>query len=98
MDVEMPRMDGLATTRAIREQEQAGSRHLPIVAMTAHALKGDSERFLAAGMDGYISKPIRAQDLSAVIESTLASAKNATGTGHPHKSAEPLAPRTPRGC
>ena len=98
MDVEMPEMDGLAATRAIREQEQAGSRHVPIVAMTAHALKGDSERFLAAGMDGYISKPIRAQDLAAVIESTLASAKHATHAGGPRKPVERLPQRTLRGC
>jgi signal transduction histidine kinase/DNA-binding response OmpR family regulator len=58
MDVEMPRKNGLETTRAIREQEVAGYRHIPIIAMTAHAMEGDQESFLTAGMDGYASKPI----------------------------------------
>lgn len=58
MDVEMPKMDGLTATRAIREAEGEGGFRLPIVAMTAHAMRGDQERCLAAGMDAYISKPI----------------------------------------
>jgi len=68
MDVQMPRMDGLVTTTAIREQERSTGRHIPIVAMTAHAMKGDRERCLASGMDGYLSKPIRAKDLFETIE------------------------------
>jgi CheY-like chemotaxis protein len=63
MDVQMPELDGFAATQAIRhlEQQDAARPHLPIVAMTAHAMKGDKERCLAAGMDDYISKPIRSQ-------------------------------------
>ena len=69
MDVQMPEMDGFAATAAIR-RDLAG-RHLPIVAMTAHSMAGDRERCLAAGMDAYISKPIRLADLFAVLEREL---------------------------
>ena len=68
MDVQMPEMDGLEATAAIREQEKSTGRHLPIVALTAHALKGDAERCLRAGMDAYVSKPIQFQDLLETIE------------------------------
>lgn len=71
MDVQMPEMDGLAATASIRAAEQGGSKHLPIVAMTAHALKGDRARFLASGMDGYVSKPIRRLELLEAIRSAL---------------------------
>jgi len=67
MDVQMPEMDGLAATRAIRECEKRTAAHLPIFAMTAHAMKGDRERCLESGMDGYVSKPVRFSD----IENTL---------------------------
>ena len=63
MDVQMPEMDGLETTTRIRQQEAGTSRHLPIIALTAHAMKGDRERCLDAGMDGYVSKPLHPQDL-----------------------------------
>jgi PAS domain S-box-containing protein len=69
MDVQMPEMDGFAATEAIRESEQQTGDHLPIVAMTAYAMKGDRERCLAAGMDAYLAKPIRASELQAVVES-----------------------------
>jgi PAS domain S-box-containing protein len=74
MDVQMPEMDGLEATAAIRRQERATGRHLPILAMTAHAMAGDRERCLEAGMDGYIQKPLRPSELVAAIE-------QATGTG-----------------
>jgi two-component system, sensor histidine kinase and response regulator len=72
MDIQMPGMDGFAATAAIRQQEQSTGSHLPIVAMTAHALKGDQQRCLAAGMDAYISKPIRQAELYATIDGMLA--------------------------
>jgi len=67
MDVQMPVMSGVEATGAIREAERQTSRHVPIVAMTAHAMKGDRERFLAAGMDDYVSKPLRAEEVLAAI-------------------------------
>ena len=67
MDVQMPRMDGLAATAAIRERERGTEGHIPIVAMTALAMAGDRERCVAAGMDGYVSKPIDKNDLMGVL-------------------------------
>ena len=67
MDVQMPEMDGLEATRRIRQSE-ADDRHTPIIAMTAHAMKGDRERCLEAGMDDYLSKPLEPQKLFTVIE------------------------------
>lgn len=68
MDVQMPLVDGLEATRLIRDREKGMSRHQPIVALTAHAVKGDEERCREAGMDGYLAKPIRPQELDAVLE------------------------------
>jgi two-component system, sensor histidine kinase and response regulator len=67
MDVQMPEVDGFEATAAIRESELGTERHLPIIAMTAHAMKGDRERCIAAGMDGYISKPISGSDLLKMV-------------------------------
>ena len=69
MDVQMPEMDGLEATRLLREREQGTGRHQPIVAMTALVMKGDRERCIEAGMDGYLSKPIRPQELDEVLDS-----------------------------
>ncbi len=67
MDVQMPEVDGFEATRQIREEEQTTGRHVPIVATTAHAMTGDRERCLLAGMDEYLSKPIHRQELLAVL-------------------------------
>ena len=71
MDVEMPEMDGLETTAAIRKREQQEGGHLPIIAMTAHAMKGDVERCLDAGMDDYLAKPVRRADLLEALSRAL---------------------------
>jgi two-component system sensor histidine kinase/response regulator len=68
MDVQMPEMDGLEATGIIRKKEKLSGNHVPIVAMTAHAMKGDRERCLEAGMDAYISKPVHIEELLQVTE------------------------------
>ena len=67
MDVQMPVLDGIAATLAIREREAGKATHQIVIAMTAHAMKGDEERCMAAGMDGYLSKPIRPQELDELL-------------------------------
>ena len=74
MDVQMPVMDGFEATVAIRKDEASSGMHLPIIAMTAHAMQGDRERCLAAGMDAYISKPIQGDELIEMVEGTAGSA------------------------
>ncbi|HET6218893.1 MAG TPA: response regulator [Acidobacteriaceae bacterium] len=71
MDIQMPEMDGLSTTMKIRECERETRMHLPIIAMTAHAMKGDRERCIEAGMDGYVSKPISSQELEEALAGVL---------------------------
>jgi two-component system sensor histidine kinase/response regulator len=72
MDIQMPSMDGFEATGIIREKERDSKGHIPIIAMTAHAMMGDRERCLEAGMDAYIAKPIRAKDLYETVEKTAA--------------------------
>jgi signal transduction histidine kinase/CheY-like chemotaxis protein len=72
MDVQMPEMDGLEAASLIREREKGAGVRQPIVALTAHAMKGDQERCMAAGMDGYVSKPIHAQQLFRLIDALAA--------------------------
>jgi two-component system, sensor histidine kinase and response regulator len=71
MVVDDVQMDGLTATANIREREISTHTHMPIIAMTAHAMKGDRERCIAAGMDGYISKPINVPDLQSAIATVL---------------------------
>jgi CheY-like chemotaxis protein len=69
MDVQMPDMDGMEATAEIRQSEIKTGRHIPIVAFTAHAMAEDRKRFLAAGADGYLTKPFTPEQLNEVIES-----------------------------
>jgi two-component system, sensor histidine kinase and response regulator len=81
MDVQMPVLDGFEATAAIRERDRNSGGHLPIIAMTAHAMAGDLERCLAAGMDGYIAKPIQAKTLFATVERVLGTLKTHSPNG-----------------
>jgi CheY-like chemotaxis protein/HPt (histidine-containing phosphotransfer) domain-containing protein len=71
MDVQMPKMDGVEATLAIRLKENSTCGHVPIIAMTAHAMKGDKEKYLSAGMDEYIAKPIKSNELYNILERFL---------------------------
>jgi CheY-like chemotaxis protein len=71
MDLQMPEMDGLEATAAIRAREAVSGGHLPIIALTAHAQSGDRDKCLSAGMDGYISKPIQPHELTEAIEKAM---------------------------
>lgn len=75
MDVQMPEMDGFEATRTIRKREEITGEHIPIIAMTAHSMKGDKERCLDSGMDGYVSKPVQPKDLFEAVEGLISSDK-----------------------
>ena len=75
MDVQMPKMDGFAATASIREKEKKTGFHIPIIAMTAHAMKGDRERCLDSGMDDYIAKPLKAEHLTKTIDRMISKVK-----------------------
>jgi signal transduction histidine kinase/DNA-binding response OmpR family regulator len=90
MDVQMPEMDGFEATAAIRSHEAEQGGHIPIVAMTAHAMRGDRERCLAKGMDGYISKPIHADALYAAVEEMAAASATSSSD---EADGEPFDPR-----
>ena len=81
MDVQMPEMNGFEVTSLIRERERKQGGHIPIIAMTAHAMKGDREQCVAAGMDGYVSKPIQVQELYAVIDEVAEQSNKAKREG-----------------
>ncbi|HZY87754.1 MAG TPA: response regulator [Gemmataceae bacterium] len=78
MDIQMPEMDGFQATDAIRGSEQLNGGHLPIVALTAHALAGDRENCLSSGMDGYLAKPYTAEELNRVLYDVMQIAPTAT--------------------
>ena len=81
MDVQMPEMDGLEATAAIRAGERHSGKHQMVIALTAHAMKGDQERCVAAGMDGYLSKPIQSKELRRLLERTDGHEQERTGPG-----------------
>ncbi|MGH9447906.1 MAG: ATP-binding protein, partial [Terriglobia bacterium] len=73
-DIQTPEMDGLQAITLLRDQERGTGSHLPVIALTAHAMEGDRERALAAGMDGYVTKPINARDLAGAVDAALSAA------------------------
>lgn len=105
MDVQMPVLDGFEATARIRKKEIDSQQHLPVIAVTAHAVKGDRERCLAAGMDEYVSKPIRTSEVTAAMRNVLTQAarrgKERSGQGElspEDRKAEPLKTTCPADC
>jgi len=98
MDVQMPEMDGLAATQAIRQSEarNPGRRRLPIMALTAYAMRGDRERCLAAGMDEYLTKPVKPEELAAALN-RLVQSHDAAPVDHTTAAAPSSAPQRPNG-
>ena len=96
MDCQMPGVDGLEATRLIRANEAAlpGSRRIPIIALTAEAIQGDREKCLAAGMDGYVTKPIDAEQLFAAIAAVLGTGRRPGGNPHPPRPCLAAPPET----
>ncbi len=88
MDVQMPEMNGLEATAAIRRSEAGTGRHVPIIALTAHAMKGDRERFLSAGMDAYVAKPLRREELWEAIGACVPLLAGTQGETHPDERDE----------
>jgi CheY-like chemotaxis protein len=95
MDVHMPEMDGFEATRAIREKEKTTGERLPIIAMTANAMKGDREECLEAGMDDYVAKPVRSRELFEAVEKFAAVPDAVADTVSARE--QPAAPRSRRG-
>jgi two-component system, sensor histidine kinase and response regulator len=90
MDVQMPEMDGLTATRTIRQLEKTRGVHTPIIALTAHVLEGDRERCRAAGMDGYVSKPLSVGELLQAMVDVLPKPAQTSGSGVPPELEECL--------
>jgi len=89
MNVQMPEMDGLTAITLLREREHGGLHHQNVIALSAHAMKGDEERCVAAGMDGFLTKPIRPQEWDAVLARCLATRKDPSSPA-PHMGASRL--------
>lgn len=89
MEVQMPEMDGLGATQRIRAKERQTGDHIPILATTAHAMKGDRERCVEAGMDAYVSKPIHASELFETMKAVLDNSMGAPNRRQTHHRTEP---------